>query len=475
MDRSSGAAVTDPTGGTVISASNSKKIDCAKAGIRELLSGLLPCNTNLQTCGTAPPLDQVGLMVYPPLKAPDAPTHDNNGDLAHSNINLETSSSCSGELNNNPRPSWYTPSQAFPNWFIQWPNDVSYGTPGAAAVAAVDEVDRLTVNGNPAANTNQNPSFFTVTVNGQTTGNIIWPTTGATIEAAIVALSNVDPGDVAASPATNNAPWTITFANGLGSQNVAFSRTDNLRGGNASITSSEVLAGSPGSSATQQVDADYTFAPLSNDFRTSADPGLNANSRLTQSITWASCLKNGGGTTTVGTQKIASETTKGYPGNQYYGINALGNTYFTGALLAAQKALAAEAAKFPQRDAQPVIIFLSDGEANYFAKNPCSTAISASQAAAQAGTWVYSIAYKIQNLNCTNPDGSNEAPSIDSYTTMSQIARNSDSPTVPDSSKFFCPGSSFSGCGSGSSLTQVFKSIGTQLTASRLYSDDTFN
>ena len=129
-----------------------------------------------------------------------------------------------------------------------------------------------------------------------------------------------------------------------------------------------------------------------------------------------------------------------------------------------------------------MIIFLSDGEANYFAKNPCSTAISAAQGAAQAGTWVYSIAYKISSTTrCKNPDGSDEVPLIDAYTTMSEIARNSDSPTVPDSSKFFCPGTTLPNppppisCGNTATLTQVFKSIGTQLTASRLYSDDTFN
>lgn len=477
-----GFDVTDPDGGTVISASDSRKIDCAKAGIRELLSGLLPCQPNLQVCGTAPPLDQVGLMVYPPLTPKDATTHD-PGNPVHSNLNLDTSNSCSGQYTS--KPGWYTPTRGFPNWFLQWPNDVGYGTPGAAAVAAVGEVNSLTVTGNPDAhsggpgNTGPGSSYFVLTVNGAT-ARINWvepAPSAAAIQAAIGAIVGPANVTVIAQGTADNPIWNITFASSLG--NVTFSVNNQLASGG--ISGNEDIRGVIGSPSSPQVDADYTFAPLSNDFRTTPDPGLNAGSRLVQGITWASCP---GGTTTVGTRQIASETSTGYPGNRYYGINALGNTYFTGALLAAQNALAAEKARFPQRDAQPVIIFLSDGEANYFATNPCSTAISAAQDAALAGTWVYSIAYKISGTTrCRNPSppGGDEVPLIDAYTTMSQIARNSETPTVPDSSKFFCPGTILPvpappvSCGNNATLSEVFRSIGTQLTASRLYSDDTFN
>jgi Flp pilus assembly protein TadG len=476
-----GDAVKDPGGNTVIPANRSTKIDCAKAGVRELLSGLLPCQPNLQVCGAAAPLDQVGMMVFPALNARNATTHDNTGNAAHSNINLDSSASCSGALTSNP--SWYTPNRGFPNWFLQT-SDIGYGSPAVAAVPAVDEVDRLDVQGNPANNTNPNPSFFTVRVNGQTTADITWPTTGATIQGAIEALSNVDPGDVTVSPANNNDPWTITFANGLGGQNVAFVVTNQLTGGG--IQNTQVLVGAAGSPGSPAVVPDYSFAPLSNDFRTTPDPGLNANSRLTQAITWSSCP---GGTTTVGTRRIASETSTGYPGNRYYGVTSAGSTYYTGALLAAQDALAAEAAAHPQRDAQPVIIFLTDGQANTGAANPCATAMSAAQAAAQAGTWVYSIAYNVSvntsnaDTYCQYPQGTREtAPGypggLPAYHTLAQIARDSSSPTQSDPTKFFCvgtPSSSAEPCQDGDTLTEVFKSIGTQLTASRIYSDDTFN
>ena len=477
-----GDAVKDPDGNTVIAANKSLKIDCAKAGVRELLSGLLPCQPNLQVCGAAAPLDQVGMMVFPALNARDATTHDTTGNPAHSNINLDSSASCSGALTT--KPPWYTPNRTFPNWFLQT-SDVGYGSPAVAPVAAVDEVDRLTVTGNPANNTNPNPSFFTVTVNGQTTANITWPTNAATIQAALVALSNVGPTDVTVTGG-NNGPWIFTFANGLGGQNVAFSRTDNLRGNGAAITAAEDLAGSAAIPGSPAVVPDYSFAPLSNDFRTTPDPGLNANSRLTQAITWSSCP---GGTSTVGTRQIASESATGYPGNRYYGVTAGGSTYYTGALLAAQDALAAEAAAHPQREAQPVIIFLTDGEANTGAANPCATAMSAAQAAAQAGTWVYSIAYNVSvssssaDTYCQYPAGTREvAPGypggLPAYHTLAQIARNNDTPNVSDPTKFFCvgtPSNPAEPCQDGSTLTQVFKSIGTQLTASRLYSDDTFN
>ncbi len=477
-----GDAVTDPSGNTVIAANQSLKIDCAKAGIRELLSGLLPCQPNLQVCGAAAPLDQVGMMVFPALNARDATTHDTTGNPAHSNVNLDSSASCSGALTT--KPPWYTPNRAFPNWFLQT-SDVGYGSPAVAAVPAVDEVDRLNVQGNPSSGNN---SYFTVTVNGQTTGNLTWPTNAAAVQAAIVALPGVGPTDVTVVGNNNGPgdPWTVTFANALGGQNVAFGVTDNLLPNNVSITNSEVLAGAAGSPAQPAVVPDYSFAPLSNDFRTTPDPGLNANSRLIQAITWSSCP---GGTSTVGTRQIASESATGYPGNRYYGVTAGGNTYYTGALLAAQDALAAEAAAHPQREAQPVIIFLTDGQANTGAPNPCATAMSAAQAAAQAGTWVYSIAYNV-SVSSSNPDtycqfpgGTREvAPGypggLPAYHTLAQIARNNDTPTVSDPTKFFCvgtPSNPAEPCQDGSTLTQVFRSIGTQLTASRLYSDDTFN
>ena len=40
---------------------------CAQFGVQTLLSGLAPCASNLASCGTSTPVDQVGLMVFPGL------------------------------------------------------------------------------------------------------------------------------------------------------------------------------------------------------------------------------------------------------------------------------------------------------------------------------------------------------------------------------------------------------------------------
>ena len=548
---------------------NPTKLDCAKDGVRQLLKGLLPCQPNvIGACGSATPLDEVGLMTFPPLNAPLSTSHDrgsgavpaanevdtlnvsgnprNNppfssyftvsvngqttahitwptsagviqtalldlpglkpGDVSVTGINpqwtltfanglgsqavtvtvnpnlprgsiaanqvtpgspaipkveplrtnrmLDSTSSCAAPAGASSWPSWYAPSnKQFPNWFIDQ-SDVGYGSP---AVPAADEVDHLTVTGPPLAPN----SYFTMTVNGQTTAHITWPTSAGAIQTALEALSNVIPGDVTVTG--NNPQWTLTFANGLGSQPVTVTVNPNLNPGSMSV--GQVTAGKAG---TPQVDPNYTFAPLSNDFRTSDAPGLNANSLLVNAISWASCP---GGST----NGIASETSAGYPGNQYYGLSSQGNTYYTGALIAAQSALAAAAAQNPSRSAQSVIIFLTDGEANTGSLNPCSTAISAAQAAAAAKTWIYSIAYNV-SLNCKKPNnGGDESPFITAFHTLAQIARTS--PAINDPKKFFCVGTPTpqqgESCQNEANLSQVFQSIGTSLTASRIYPDDT--
>ncbi len=71
------SSVKDASGKVIISSSNSTKLDCAKDGVRQLLKGLLPCNPGISgACGSAQPLDNVGLMVFPPLNAPTAKNHD---------------------------------------------------------------------------------------------------------------------------------------------------------------------------------------------------------------------------------------------------------------------------------------------------------------------------------------------------------------------------------------------------------------
>lgn len=73
---------------------------------------------------------------------------------------------------------------------------------------------------------------FTLDFDGQVTAAIDFDATAATVETELVALSNIDPGEVdVTGPA--GGPWVVTFQNGLGSQNVVALIIDgtNLTGG----------------------------------------------------------------------------------------------------------------------------------------------------------------------------------------------------------------------------------------------------
>ena len=64
---------SDPTCKSETGISNPTKLDCAKWGVRTLLTELSPCASNLQSCGTVTnanvpnPVNEVGLLTYPGL------------------------------------------------------------------------------------------------------------------------------------------------------------------------------------------------------------------------------------------------------------------------------------------------------------------------------------------------------------------------------------------------------------------------
>lgn len=100
-------------------------------------------------------------------------------------------------------------------------------------VLPVDEVQTLSLPIIPTGGT------FTLTYDGQTTGNIAYNANAATVQAALEALSNITAGDVVCSggalPAT---PVVITFAQLLAGQNVPLITGDGslLTGGTSNIT-----------------------------------------------------------------------------------------------------------------------------------------------------------------------------------------------------------------------------------------------
>lgn len=178
----------------------------------------------------------------------------------------------------------------------------------------------------------------------------------------------------------------------------------------------------------------YSIVSLSSDYKTSFNSALQGS---TSDMVKAVDYGDGHGCSANGTYGLEG------PGGQ--------GSYFAGAITAAQAALVAGARTGVQR----VIIFLSDGDANTYSgapANPCRSAITAADAAATAGTWVYSVAYGAS----TTSGCSDDSPSITSYSTMQQIAS--------DSSKFFNQPAA-------GDLTAAFKQIGNNLVNTRMLDD----
>lgn len=201
----------------------------------------------------------------------------------------------------------------------------------------------------------------------------------------------------------------------------------------------------------------YLLVPLSTDYKTSATSPLNSGSALVSAV---NCIRANGTTATAA------------------------------AIDKAQATLATNR----EPDVQDVIIFFTDGEANYgrcidsnndqicennsspYRSTPCRQAVTSAAAATAAGTWVYGIAYDTGSVQCwgwrssgTGYDGRScnkrngfqfrcaESPSITAYSTVQQIAS--------DSTKFFNqpnPGD----------LTAIFKRIADDLSGPRLVDDD---
>ncbi|HET6607545.1 MAG TPA: pilus assembly protein TadG-related protein [Rhodopila sp.] len=193
----------------------------------------------------------------------------------------------------------------------------------------------------------------------------------------------------------------------------------------------------------------YQVVPLSSNYRTSnTATTLNASSNLVLAA-------QGGG----------SGCTQGLDAQGGVG------TYYADAITTAQNALTASGTP----GAQNVIILLSDGDANAKssnmpsgkASNQCHAAISAAQAAAAAGTWVYSLAYGAPTGQ-TPSSCSTDSPAISACQTMQKIAS--------DPSKFYSDSQNAkNGCSAGvqsiSDLVSVFKSVAVSLLPPRLLSN----
>jgi hypothetical protein len=203
--------------------------------------------------------------------------------------------------------------------------------------------------------------------------------------------------------------------------------------------------------------AAWVLVPLSNDYKASANSPLNANSNLYKT---------------------------------YHCIQAFGSTAYATAIDKAQAVLTANHVQ----GTQDVIVFMTDGEANYgpctesgnvctnntnntYRDQPCHQAISSASAAKTAGTWVYTIEYDANgaNVNCEGWKSSgsqggsscntgkgvqfpcDEVPTIQAKATLQSMAS--------DASKFYY-------LPAASTLTTIFQDIAADLGGTRLVDDN---
>jgi hypothetical protein len=122
--------------------------------------------------------------------------------------------------------------------------------------SGTNAVQSITINGSPTGGT------FTLSFAGQTTAPISYNATGATVQAALVALSVIQANNVSVS---GNGPYIVTFVNDLATTPVpTFVAVSSLTGDpNASITVAVVTVGvyAPGQG----------LAPWDQDLFTNAD------------------------------------------------------------------------------------------------------------------------------------------------------------------------------------------------------------
>ena len=245
-----------------------------------------------------------------------------------------------------------------------------------------------------------------------------------------VSTSNVS-NDISCNGSGNNNGWGNGWGNGNGSNQPTFDIYTLPVAGSSSY--SPITYTTSGKSpqtwtATYEItlgasDADANGF-VSDYFLPSASNGLNSTSSIVKAIT--------------GCMSPITSTTSGTGALQ--GAYSGGITYYAGAIYAAQAALVAEQKLYPK--SKNAIIFLSDGQANLvsstgdfptsFTASPsasglntltstgvypsaldeCQQAIVAAQAANDAGTTVYGVAYGSEQTGCTSGSGATDTTLI---------------------------------------------------------------
>lgn len=133
-----------------------------------------------------------------------------------------------------------------------------YG-PYGGGVNRTEEVQTVTEGGSGLTS-------FTLTFSGQTTGSIAAGATAAAVQAALVALSNIAPGDVVVTGA-DGGPFTVTFGGAYADTNVA-QMTATPTGGSGTVTvATQTAGGAESVSDGREVLAGHLFASVDYDLR----------------------------------------------------------------------------------------------------------------------------------------------------------------------------------------------------------------
>jgi hypothetical protein len=113
-------------------------------------------------------------------------------------------------------------------------------------VGGTSEVQTVTITGTPTGGT------FTLTFSGQTTGSIAYNAAAAAVQTALVALSNINPGDVTVGGGPGpGTPYTVTFGGQYASTDVAqMTANGSFTGGTVpAIAVTTTTPGVPGATA----------------------------------------------------------------------------------------------------------------------------------------------------------------------------------------------------------------------------------
>lgn len=110
-----------------------------------------------------------------------------------------------------------------------------YANSGEPSGEVTNEVQSLTEGGSGLTS-------YTITFSGQTTSSIPAAATAADVQAALIALSNIAPGDVTVTGTTGPIAMTVTFGGAYANTDVA-AMTTTPTGGSGTVVVATVLAG----------------------------------------------------------------------------------------------------------------------------------------------------------------------------------------------------------------------------------------